>query len=306
MVKSIQTQLTLHDATTACAEALDGLGGHVETVEDDRIVSYSASRSTQRPQRIEVALDDSGPSTDIRIMVADRDASPFAFNAALLAELDRIQAAIQASLETGISASGTRSEGLAEADPGPDSQASVNRLGQLIALLGAALAGISVFLPTVDAANIPFSRLEKNTLIQLHTGACVFVAAILLFSLFFALRTSPRLAEKATHGERLLRRWVLVTVSAFGFAKALSATVTETSLRKFYPLVNGHADTSVRPSIADPGTGLIVLAIGFGLLLTGALLLIVAAEGGWFARWVGSQAKRLSRHFQQISLPPSR
>ncbi len=74
--------------------------------------------------------------------------------------------------------------------------------------------------------------------------------------------------------------------------KALSSILAATSLRKFYPIINGHADTSVKPEIADPGTGLILLVVGFGLLLAG---LIIASEGAWFVGWMEAQAKRLPR-----------
>jgi hypothetical protein len=92
-----QTDLPLHDAIVACAEAIDGLGWHVEAVEPNRIVSYANTASTQHPPKIEVALDDSGQTTDVRIIGTDTDANPLQEDE-LIAELDRVRDAIKASM----------------------------------------------------------------------------------------------------------------------------------------------------------------------------------------------------------------
>jgi hypothetical protein len=93
-----QTDLPLHDAIVACAEAIDGLGWRIEAVESNRIVSYANTASTQHPPKIEVALDDSGQTTDVRIIGSDTDANPLQEDE-LIAELDRVRDAIKASIQ---------------------------------------------------------------------------------------------------------------------------------------------------------------------------------------------------------------
>jgi hypothetical protein len=93
-----QTDLPLHDAIVACAEAIDGLGWRIEAVESNRIVSYANTASTQHPPKIEVALDDSGQTTDVRIIGSDTDANPLQKDE-LIAELDRVRDAIKASIQ---------------------------------------------------------------------------------------------------------------------------------------------------------------------------------------------------------------
>jgi hypothetical protein len=92
-----QTDLPLSDALAACAEALDGLGWHVESVDEKRIVSY-ASGITGRPPRVEVVLAGSDQATDIRLVGSDTEAEPLE-NDALVADLDRARDAIKTALE---------------------------------------------------------------------------------------------------------------------------------------------------------------------------------------------------------------
>ncbi len=93
-----QTDLLPPDALAACAEALDGLGWRIETVEQRRIVSYAVSGSDGAWARIEVLLSGSGPATDVRIVGSDSDSQPLATEQ-LVAELDRARDAIQAAVE---------------------------------------------------------------------------------------------------------------------------------------------------------------------------------------------------------------
>jgi hypothetical protein len=93
-----QTDLPLHEAIVACAEAIDGLGWRIEAVEPNRIVSYPNTASTQHPPKIEVALNDSGQTTDVRITGTDTDANPLQEDE-LIAELDRVRDAIKASIQ---------------------------------------------------------------------------------------------------------------------------------------------------------------------------------------------------------------
>jgi hypothetical protein len=92
------TDLPVHDAIVACAEAIDGLGWRIEAVEPNRIVSYANTTSTQHPPKIEVALDGSGQTTDVRIIGTDTDANPLQEDE-LIAELDRVRDAIRASIQ---------------------------------------------------------------------------------------------------------------------------------------------------------------------------------------------------------------
>ena len=92
------TDLPVHDAIVACAEAIDGLGWRIEAVEPRRIVSYASTTSTQHPPKIEVALDASGQTTDVRIIGTDTDANPLQEDE-LIAELDRVRDAIRASIQ---------------------------------------------------------------------------------------------------------------------------------------------------------------------------------------------------------------
>jgi hypothetical protein len=93
-----QTDLLPPDALSACAEAIDGLGWPVETVDAHRIVSHAVSGPGQQAPRIDVLLSESGATTDIRIVGSDSGAQPLP-QEQLIAELDRARAAIQAAIE---------------------------------------------------------------------------------------------------------------------------------------------------------------------------------------------------------------
>ncbi len=94
-----ETDLPTPDALTACAEAIDGLGWQIETVEVDRIVSYAGPGHSQGAARIDVLLSASGPTTDVRIIGTDTDANPLEMEE-LIAELNRARDAIKASVES--------------------------------------------------------------------------------------------------------------------------------------------------------------------------------------------------------------
>jgi hypothetical protein len=93
-----QTDLLPPDALSACAEALDGLGWRIETVEERRIVSYATSGADGAAARIDVLLRDSGPVTDVRIVGSDSDSQPLSAEQ-LVVELERARDAIQAAVE---------------------------------------------------------------------------------------------------------------------------------------------------------------------------------------------------------------
>lgn len=93
-----QTDLVPPDALVACAQAIDGLGWRIESVEGDRIVSYAESGSTPDPTRIEVVVSGSHP-TDLRIIGTDTDSNPLETDE-LIADLDRARDAIKASVES--------------------------------------------------------------------------------------------------------------------------------------------------------------------------------------------------------------
>jgi hypothetical protein len=94
-----QTDLAPPDALAACAEAIDGLGWRIESVQGNRIVSYAETGSAPGPPRIEVVVSDSTHATDLRIIGTDTDANPLAPDA-LIGELNRARDAIQASVES--------------------------------------------------------------------------------------------------------------------------------------------------------------------------------------------------------------
>ncbi|MDQ2940489.1 MAG: hypothetical protein M3R23_08175 [Actinomycetota bacterium] len=103
-----QTDLAPPDALAACAQAIDGLGWCIESVEGDRIVSYAESGSTPDPPRIEVVVSASGRTTDVRIIGTDTDANPLETDE-LIAELNRARDAIKASVESADQAAGQES-----------------------------------------------------------------------------------------------------------------------------------------------------------------------------------------------------
>jgi hypothetical protein len=100
-----QTDLAAPDALVACAQAIDGLGWRIESVEGDRIVAYAESGFTPDPPRIEVVVSNSTHATDLRIIGTDTDANPLETDE-LIAELDRARDAIKASVESADDAAG--------------------------------------------------------------------------------------------------------------------------------------------------------------------------------------------------------
>jgi hypothetical protein len=144
-----QTDLPLHDAIVACAEAIDGLGWRIEAVESNRIVSYANTASTQHPPKIEVALDDSGQTTDVRIIGSDTDANPLQEDE-LIAELDRVRDAIKASIQDTLDSSKQSPSAAAQSrQPGGTGIATslalaASWLARLIRLAAWVLAGIIV------------------------------------------------------------------------------------------------------------------------------------------------------------------
>jgi hypothetical protein len=103
-----QTDLAPPDALVACAQAIDGLGWRIESVEGYRIVSYAESVSTPDPTRIEVVVSDAAQGSDIRIIGSD-DTANRAGSGDLVTALDSARDAIQTSIESAgeTSAAGT-------------------------------------------------------------------------------------------------------------------------------------------------------------------------------------------------------
>jgi hypothetical protein len=93
-----QTDLLPPDALSACAEAIDGLGWRIETVDARRIVSYAVSTAGHGEARVDVLLSESDGTTDVRIVGSDSEAHPLP-QEQLIAELDRAREAIQVSIE---------------------------------------------------------------------------------------------------------------------------------------------------------------------------------------------------------------
>jgi hypothetical protein len=129
----IRTNLPVHEAIVACAEAIDGLGWHIEAVEPNRIVSHADSGS-QHPPKVEVVLGDSGQATLIRIIGTDTDAEPLSQDA-LIADLDRLRYAINASLDGAIEAP-TRTTEAPPATTEAPPQRSPADVGRKIAIAG--------------------------------------------------------------------------------------------------------------------------------------------------------------------------
>jgi hypothetical protein len=94
-----ETDLALPEALAACAEAIDGLGWRIESVEGHRIVSYAHTGATADPPRIEVLASESIHATELRIIGTDRDADQLQ-SGELIAALDRVRDAIEASIES--------------------------------------------------------------------------------------------------------------------------------------------------------------------------------------------------------------
>jgi hypothetical protein len=94
-----ETDLPRPDALTACAEAIDGLGWHVESVEADRVVSYPGADGGRPSARIEVLLSAPGRTTDVRIVGTDDPEAPVE-REELIADLNRARDAIRASIES--------------------------------------------------------------------------------------------------------------------------------------------------------------------------------------------------------------
>ncbi len=92
------TDLAPSVALETCAQAIDGLGWRIETVEERRIVAYPRSSPEAAAPRIEVTLHGSGGATDLVIVGADSDAHPLRSDQLVLA-LDRLRDAIAASVE---------------------------------------------------------------------------------------------------------------------------------------------------------------------------------------------------------------
>lgn len=94
-----ETDLPTPDALAVCAEAIDGLGWQIESVEVDRIVSYAGSAYGQRAPRIDVLLSTSAHTTGVRIIGSDTEANPLGADE-LIAELNRARDAIKALVES--------------------------------------------------------------------------------------------------------------------------------------------------------------------------------------------------------------
>lgn len=98
-----QTDLPLDDAMVVCAEAIEGLGWRIESVEADRIVSYVDS-GFDHPPTIEVLLSESEQGTGVEITGSDTNAEPLS-EAELIPQLNRVRDAIKAAVETQTEAS---------------------------------------------------------------------------------------------------------------------------------------------------------------------------------------------------------
>src|SRR5919204_6995456 len=99
-----QTDLQPPDTLAACAEALDGLGWKIETVDAQRIVSFTGPDSTADGARIDVLLRRAEQGTEVRIIGSDTDENPL--EARELVETlngarDAIRAAVEDSRPTG-------------------------------------------------------------------------------------------------------------------------------------------------------------------------------------------------------------
>jgi hypothetical protein len=129
----IRTNLPVHEAIVACAEAIDGLGWPIEAVEANRIVSRADGES-QHPPKVEVVLGNSGQATLIRIIGTDTDAEPLS-RGALIADLDRLRFAINASLDGATEVPPGTTEVSTEPTEAPPQRSPANR-GRKIAIAG--------------------------------------------------------------------------------------------------------------------------------------------------------------------------
>jgi Protein of unknown function (DUF2510) len=91
-----QTDLAIDDAMVACTEAIDGLGWRIETVDAQRVIAFTDSG--EHPPRIEVNLNESGESTEFRIIGSDNEQNQLEQDD-LIAVLDKARDAINRSME---------------------------------------------------------------------------------------------------------------------------------------------------------------------------------------------------------------
>lgn len=93
-----QTDLALTEALVACAEAIDGLGWPIDSVEAERIVAH-AGPFAEDPPTIELIFANSDGGTGITISGRDSESHPLEQDE-LISELTRVRDAVEVSLDS--------------------------------------------------------------------------------------------------------------------------------------------------------------------------------------------------------------
>jgi hypothetical protein len=142
----------------------------------------------------------------------------------------------------------------------PDTRANEHTIGLALGFTGVGLATLALFLPYVDEASAgSFARVAENTLLQSDLG---WTNLVLLGLAGFGL------VRNILSPHRVI--WPLVLgCLLIGFA--VFAGVSE-SQRTLCPL--GQTSITEQCSVAEPGLGVYVLALGGGVLVLSGLFLV--------------------------------
>jgi Short C-terminal domain len=151
----------------------------------------------------------------------------------------------------------------------------VSPVGVGLALLGALMMIISVFLPRLEETTFSLAGVAENTLIQSGDGW------ILLGLAAGVIGSTYRAYQSGEAG------WTVVVLGALAIAYAVYVG-TDDELLTLYPLdAQGNPDTSQGGEAAKPGVGIYAAGVG------GAL----AAFGGW--------QQRTYEHVAPLAMPPT-
>jgi hypothetical protein len=144
---------------------------------------------------------------------------------------------------------------------------AINPLGVGIAIAGAAVAILALFLPAAEAPS-QFSRVASNSLIQGQTGAAWLIAAALAAA---AGAVAAHLQAK--------RNWVPIVCGAIMLGAAILIGATHSDALTLYPLnPRGVALSGAKPVYANPGIAIYVLGLGGALTLAGGIWIVSSAE----------------------------
>jgi hypothetical protein len=169
----------------------------------------------------------------------------------------------------------------------PKEPVPVNRIGIGLALIGAALMIIGVFLPRVESQQ--FFGIPDNTLIQSGDGwIFIGLAAFIAVAVYAAIR-------------RRRRTYAALILAVLGIGVATYAGTGERlELSSLNPVA--AAAVGVPKEKASPGTGLYAAGAGSGLAALGGLLLagIGSRAGTRLARWATGRPWTAVKDYRRI------